>query len=937
MATVYLARQAAPERYVALKELSNFDITDRQAAQRFVREAQFAGSLNHPNIVTVHEYFEDGAVPYIAMEYAERGSLRPYVGCLSLPQIAGVLEGVLAGLAHAEQIGIVHRDLKPENLMVTEEGRIKITDFGIAKATIRAGMSTFLTKEGMTVGTPIYMAPEQAIAADQIGPWTDLYSVGVMAYEHIVGHPPFRDEPTPVILFRHVNDRVPSASEVSPAVPPALSAWIDRMLVKSPTERTQGAAEAWDSLEDIVIDLLGPRWRRDARLGAQMLDTNGAKPLTPAPFQSTRTPTPRPSEAPPASDLTARPTNVVEPPSTEAGRAGADEPVPLPDAPDVLERAALETRRPAAEDAAAAAAATVMPSDGPEAAATTLPPAAPEPAATIIPPTTPDAPATIIPPAEEDPHATRFTPPEAEPETAVPAEVDPWATRYTPPESEAANPPAEPATRPEENGAARIHDATTLPPVASRAPDAVDETAPEQREQDAAAATAPAVEKLQPYGGRTATAPVPPEPVIRRRRLVAAGVAVGVVAVIAVVAVLLLGGSSSAKQSAQSGPITVKYASAWRPVSQVAFAGAALSGSASAATPILASQPAPIQLASDGVDLAAGSLVRSAAVPGGVPPALQSKYGHPTASVNATISGAPVREYQWTLGARGELDAYIVPTTAGDLAIMCSAPGPAVARLHSCTTLASAATVTGAQLLTPGPDSSLSADVTRGVTAAAGARGNLKGLQAGKLSDRASAAQGIAKADASAASSLAAVSVPARYQHSVAALESALRAEGTAFSALAAAAQRNDGNGYTAAGKNVMTASQLVAAAASTLRADGLTLPALASLKVPGVPAPPKKKAAAPASSTPSSSGSSGGGSQSSTPSQSNSSPTYTPSAPTYTPPSGGGGSTSGGGGGGSTGGGGGGSTGGGGGGTGGGGGGSTGGGGGGGSTGLLH
>src|ERR1700760_876609 len=109
MAVVYLARQPAPERHIALKELGTFDSAEPQAAQRFVREAQFAGSLNHPNIVTVHEYFEDGGIPYIAMEYAKRGSLRPYVGCLSLPQVAGVLEGVLAGLAHAEQAGIVHR------------------------------------------------------------------------------------------------------------------------------------------------------------------------------------------------------------------------------------------------------------------------------------------------------------------------------------------------------------------------------------------------------------------------------------------------------------------------------------------------------------------------------------------------------------------------------------------------------------------------------------------------------------------------------------------------------------------------------------------------------------------------------------------------------------------------------------------------------------
>ena len=128
-----------------------------------------AGSLSHPNIVTVHDYFEHDGTPYIAMEYVERGSLRPYVGQADLAQIGGVLEGLLAGLAHAEQHGIVHRDLKPENLMVTSDGRVKIADFGIAKATTQMQTGAFLTATGTTVGTPTYMAPEQAMAQD-IGP-----------------------------------------------------------------------------------------------------------------------------------------------------------------------------------------------------------------------------------------------------------------------------------------------------------------------------------------------------------------------------------------------------------------------------------------------------------------------------------------------------------------------------------------------------------------------------------------------------------------------------------------------------------------------------------------------------------------------------------------------------------------------------------------------
>src|SRR5262249_4856988 len=144
MAVVYLARQSDLERNVALKELSALHAADPRRVDRFLRESRLAGALSHPNVVTVHEYFEHEGTAYIAMEHFERGSLRPRVRRLTLAQTAGVLEGVLAGLATAHAAGIVHRDLKPENVMVTADGGAKITDFGIAKAleTLGDGVAT---------------------------------------------------------------------------------------------------------------------------------------------------------------------------------------------------------------------------------------------------------------------------------------------------------------------------------------------------------------------------------------------------------------------------------------------------------------------------------------------------------------------------------------------------------------------------------------------------------------------------------------------------------------------------------------------------------------------------------------------------------------------------------------------------------------------------
>jgi serine/threonine protein kinase len=267
MATVYVARQLDLDRWVALKELRSLGTMEPSFARRFLREARLAGSLSHPNIVTVHEYFEHDRVPYIAMEYLSRGSLRPYLGRrLALAQVGGVLEGLLGGLAHAERHEVVHRDIKPENLLVTPAGGIKIADFGIARATHALEAGSLLTKVGTTVGTPNYIAPEQAMGR-QLGPSTDLYSVGVAAFEMLVGRTPFGDTEEPMgILLRQINEPVPRVIDLVPDVDPWISDWIGWLVSKAPGDRPQRAERAWDTLEEILIRVLGPRWRREASL-----------------------------------------------------------------------------------------------------------------------------------------------------------------------------------------------------------------------------------------------------------------------------------------------------------------------------------------------------------------------------------------------------------------------------------------------------------------------------------------------------------------------------------------------------------------------------------------------------------------------------------------------------------------------------------------------
>ncbi len=385
MAVVYLARQPALGRDVALKRV-DLDSRDPMIAHRFVREAQLAGALAHPNIVTVYDFLEAEGVPYIAMEYVAGGSLRPHVGKLDRAQVFGVLDGVLAGLDHAEGHGVAHRDLKPENVLVTPRGAVKLADFGIARA--YSALTQRLTSTGLTAGTPTYMAPEQAMN-ESLSPCTDLYAVGVIAYELLAGRPPFEAADTPLaVLYKHVNEPPPPLTGLAPDVPKPLCEWVEWLLQKQPSDRPGSAEQASESLERLAVEELGPFWRRQAPIvaasgtsTAEWTTYRGDTPQAPPVAEPAATPPPAPRPEPTPAPPQPEPT----PPSPPQPQPEPPEPQPQPTPPPLPQP---EPPEPQPEPT------PPPPEPEREPAAATLPPtrAIPEPGATaVLPP--PAAPA----------------------------------------------------------------------------------------------------------------------------------------------------------------------------------------------------------------------------------------------------------------------------------------------------------------------------------------------------------------------------------------------------------------------------------------------------------------------------------------------------------------------------------------------------------------
>lgn len=241
MATVFTARRLSDAKIVALKVLREQYASDDEFVERFQREARAVSELDHPHMVHVYDSGRDGPIHFIAMEYVEGNNLKELIrreGPIS-PQLAmEIAAQVCDALEFAHSHGIIHRDVKPQNILLTQDGQVKVTDFGIA----RAASAATITETGTVLGSVQYLSPEQA-RGSLVGRSADIYALGVVMYEMVTGRLPFDGESPIAIALKHLNQEPLRPRTVFPALPERVEGIIMRALAKSPTDRYRSAGE----------------------------------------------------------------------------------------------------------------------------------------------------------------------------------------------------------------------------------------------------------------------------------------------------------------------------------------------------------------------------------------------------------------------------------------------------------------------------------------------------------------------------------------------------------------------------------------------------------------------------------------------------------------------------------------------------------------------
>jgi len=255
MGLVYKALDPKINRVVAIKTIRFSDEFDddviNEIKERFFREAEIAGQLSHPSIVTIHDVGDDLDLTYMAMEYLEGDDLEKYTvkdNLLTIRRVLDIASQVADALSFAHQSEVIHRDIKPANIMILKNGRVKVTDFGIAKA-----ISSSRTRTGVILGTPNYMSPEQ-IMGQKIDPKSDIFSLGVLFFQLLTGELPFHGENLSSLLYQITQVKHPSVREKNPKIPKACEQIIDKAMAKNPNDRFTRASEM-----SKVLNMLGSK------------------------------------------------------------------------------------------------------------------------------------------------------------------------------------------------------------------------------------------------------------------------------------------------------------------------------------------------------------------------------------------------------------------------------------------------------------------------------------------------------------------------------------------------------------------------------------------------------------------------------------------------------------------------------------------------------
>jgi serine/threonine protein kinase len=285
MGTVYLAEQLSLHRKVALKFLRPDLAANPNTLQRFKIEAEAAARINHANIVQVYAIGEVEGLHFMALEYVEGRTLRDYLEKKGPPELLialSIMRQVASALQRAHELGVIHRDIKPENILLTRRTEVKVADFGLSRIFAQDRQSPSLTQSNVSMGTPLYMSPEQ-IENRNIDSRSDIYSFGVTCYHLLAGRPPFHGQTAFEVVAQHVQNEPPPLAGVRPDLPPELCALVHRMMAKRPEDRPQTGREISREigrLRDLLVGVSGPR--------SEPIITAGPVPAAPADTLKTR-------------------------------------------------------------------------------------------------------------------------------------------------------------------------------------------------------------------------------------------------------------------------------------------------------------------------------------------------------------------------------------------------------------------------------------------------------------------------------------------------------------------------------------------------------------------------------------------------------------------------------------------------------------------------